>query len=140
MSISRGPLFRILDANFNRAREALRVCEEILRLGLNARMLSAQMKAARHACSKILIAFPVPYRRLLACRDSERDVGRRRTLADAGCKPRIRDLFLANIKRAQEALRVLEEFSKIAAPGAASRFQALRFKVYGLEKKSLPKF
>ncbi|MHC4286883.1 MAG: thiamine phosphate synthase, partial [Planctomycetota bacterium] len=37
-------LYRIIDANFNRGREALRVMEEYCRFGLNNPTLSAQAK------------------------------------------------------------------------------------------------
>lgn len=39
---------RILDANLNRAREALRVMEDIARFALNDAALSGELKAIRH--------------------------------------------------------------------------------------------
>jgi len=44
------------------------------------------------------------------------------------------------LKRAQEASRVLEEFSKMVEPGKAAAFQRIRFRLYELEKESLQKF
>ena len=40
--------YRILDANFNRAREALRVMEDYARFELNHTRLSSQAKQLRH--------------------------------------------------------------------------------------------
>ena len=42
-------LFRILDANLNRTREALRVVEEYARFVLDSSALSETAKAMRHA-------------------------------------------------------------------------------------------
>ncbi|MEN6335233.1 MAG: thiamine phosphate synthase, partial [Phycisphaerales bacterium] len=39
--------YRIIDANFNRAREALRVMEEYCRFGLNSAALSERAKKLR---------------------------------------------------------------------------------------------
>ena len=44
-------------------------------------------------------------------------------------------LLAANFKRVEEALRVLEEYGRVLAPGAVKKAQALRFQVYSWEKK-----
>ena len=43
--------YRIVDANFNRAREALRVMEEYCRFALNCEPLSGRAKQMRHELS-----------------------------------------------------------------------------------------
>jgi len=43
-----GPVLRVLDANANRAREALRVIEDFARFVLNNDELSARLKELRH--------------------------------------------------------------------------------------------
>jgi thiamine-phosphate pyrophosphorylase len=48
-------------------------------------------------------------------------------------------VFLANIQRVKESLRVLEEFSKLVNPGVALGFKKLRYKVYEIEKESFGK-
>ncbi|MGB2986136.1 MAG: thiamine phosphate synthase [Phycisphaerae bacterium] len=48
---------RIIDANLNRAREALRVMEEYARLGLDDASLSAAIKETRHALAKAVADF-----------------------------------------------------------------------------------
>ena len=42
-------LLRILDANSNRSREGLRVCEEVARFVLNSHPLTKDLKRLRHA-------------------------------------------------------------------------------------------
>ena len=129
---------RLLDANFNRAKEGLRVCEDILRFVFDDRALTARFKKLRHDCSKILIQFPVPYRVLVRKRNSARDVGKRSFISDK--KPGWKDLLISNMKRTQESLRVLEESSKIIASKTSKSFQTLRFRLYELEKRVLKKF
>ncbi len=130
---------RIMDANYNRAKEALRVCEDILRFVLNSKPFSRECKALRHRLTRIFLTLPVPYAKIVAARDSRSDVGRERILADQK-KPRPFDIFVANIKRAEEAARVMEEFVKIFSPKKALSFERLRFSIYELEKKILRKF
>ena len=48
-----------------------------------------------------------------------------------------RDLFIANMQRVKESLRVLEEFSKLCDAHVALRFQRLRFRAYDIEKKTV---
>ena len=132
-------LLRVIDANYNRAKEALRVAEDIARFYLANARLTSRFKRARHDLTKTLLGFKVPYRALVEARNSAEDVGRRGLIRDKR-KPGWKDLFLANLKRAQEAARVLEEFSKMVQPDKAGAFQRLRFRLYELEKESIRKF
>lgn len=123
---------RILDANLNRAREGLRVGEEIARLVLEDAALQAAFKSARHA---VAAAERTLGREVLDGRAVERDPG-------APPRPRLEnrrsgwaDLARANLRRAQEALRVLEEVSKLCAPPAGARFKRIRFTAYALEQR-----
>ena len=65
---------RIIDANLNRAREALRTLEDHARLAWDDRELAARCKAMRHALVDIVDL--IGGKRLLAARDIENDVGR----------------------------------------------------------------
>mgnify|MGYP001616385889 CR=1 FL=1 len=131
---------RIIDANTNRAKEALRVCEDLARLLMNNGRLAAAYKRTRHQLTHLLSDFPASYFELLRARDSARDVGRRHLIQDTAARPKWQGLMIANMKRAQEALRVLEEVSKAVSPSAARRFSKLRFRLYELEKKSVREF
>ena len=129
---------RIVDANLNRSREGLRVCEEIARFILNDAKLTAKFKSLRHSISSSIKKLPGLSKELLACRDSQADVGK----AKVCVRPRragYQDVFYANIQRVKESLRVLEEFSKIFDYSVSNNFARLRFKTYELEKKTIAK-
>ncbi|MBI4358309.1 MAG: thiamine-phosphate pyrophosphorylase [Candidatus Omnitrophica bacterium] len=130
---------RLIDANFNRVKEGLRVCEDILRFIYDDARLTRSFKELRHDCSKIILKFPVPYRVLVKMREARKDVGKNSLISEKK-KPNWNDVLASNMKRAQEGLRVLEEASKIIARGASRRFQSLRFSLYELEKRVLKKF
>ena len=128
-------VLRAVDANFNRAREALRVLEDISRFLVGNKSLTSRLKALRHQMTQALLKFPATYRQLLEARNSEGDVGKKSWIPDSR-RSGIHALWISNMKRAQEALRALEEFSKAAAPRRSPEFQKIRFSLYELEKKS----
>lgn len=131
---------RIIDANFNRAKEALRVGEDLARFLLEDPRLSARFKLYRHRLTTLLMELPIPYRTLVESRNSKEDAGRHRSITDKKGRIHWQDLMLANLKRTEESLRVLEEVSKAVGVAQAKKFQALRFQIYELEKASLRKF
>lgn len=128
-----------MDANYNRAKEALRVCEDILRFFLNHKVLASRCKRLRHRLTRIFLTLPVPYAKIVQSRDSRKDVGREDRMADRK-RPRPADLFVGNVKRAEEATRVLEEMSRALFPRKTTSFERLRFSLYELEKEALKKF
>ena len=126
-------VLRILDANFNRAREGLRVCEEITRFILDDKDLTERFKKVRHRLTDLLISLDI--KSLTAARDSIRDVGKNLRLEQEK-RQDLTAVFLANIQRVKEALRVLEEFSKFIDKDAQG-LEALRFNIYTLEKEAV---
>ncbi|MBI4115805.1 MAG: thiamine-phosphate pyrophosphorylase [Candidatus Omnitrophica bacterium] len=132
-------LLQVIDANYNRAKEAVRVAEDIARFYFKDARLTARFKRARHDLTKILLGFKVPYQKLVKARNSEKDVGAKSLIRD---KSRVgwQDLLSSNLKRAEEATRVLEEFSKMIEPSKTRSFQKIRFRLYELEKESIRKF
>jgi thiamine-phosphate pyrophosphorylase len=126
-------VYRIIDANLNRAWEALRVCEEVLRFALDDKSATGSIKKLRHRITRITLSCVLDKAMLLKARQSKQDVGLR--LRVKGLKrSNLRDVFFANIQRAKESLRVLEEFSKVSDPRAAPSFSRARFHLYALEK------
>lgn len=124
-------LLRILDANLNRAREALRVAEDLARFHRDDADAAARFKDARHSLDRL--ARPLS-RELLRARDSERDVGRDGDRpVDAPRSPR--ELLSANLKRAGEALRSIEEISKGRYAALSREAHRRRFEMYTLEKR-----
>ncbi len=149
MSI-RFPELRLLDANANRAREGLRVLEDIARLGLGNRPLCARVKALRHDLKAALDAAGVDGLALLAHRDTAGDVGTDVTGSTEGKRAGLRDIAAAAGKRVAEALRVIEEVVKIASvaevggptnaparPRAWEVVEAIRYRAYDVERDLL---
>jgi len=122
-----------IDANINRATEGLRVCEDIFRFVIRDD-ISERFKEHRHRIIEIIKL--ISRDDLLLARDVESDSQKFFDTESEKSRQSIKDLFAANIKRAQEALRVLEEFSKIDFPELSQKFQQLRFEVYSLEKEA----
>jgi len=127
-------LLRVLDANANRAMEGLRVCEDLVRFCRGSARRTQQLRALRHAVAAQVRRLPVNARDLALARDSRQDVGRRLRAAPIRS---IEHLLLINLQRAKEALRVLEESSRLVAPHQTNQFQALRFRTYDVERDLL---
>lgn len=125
-------LYRIIDANFNRAREALRVMEEYARFGLNNALLSARAKQLRHRLCDTIGRFDALT--LLSSRDTAGDVGRDLKVEGQLKRMSLRDCFTAAAKRASEAIRALAEACQPINPEACAVMERLRFDVYALEK------
>ena len=100
-------LYRIIDANFNRTREALRVMEEYCRFGLSNPALSGKAKQCRHSLCQSMMGID-PKKRLLN-RDIDGDVGRELKVEGQLQRQSLEDCFTAAAKRASEALRALAE-------------------------------
>ena len=125
-------LFRTVDANFNRAKEGLRVCEDLCRFVLDHKASTRKIKNIRHELSKIL--GPLYLKQIIKARDIQKDVGKATSNAEVKRKGS-RDLFFANIQRVKVSIRVLEEFSKVLNRQVAEKLKRLRYKVYALEKE-----
>jgi thiamine-phosphate pyrophosphorylase len=126
---------RLLDANFNRAREALRVMEDCARFLLDDSHLSALAKQLRHDLCQCIAQ--IPAEQLLGARDIIGDVGTSISTADEIARPGQTAVLQAAAKRLTEALRCLEEYSKIETPQIAREFEKLRYRAYDLEKRIL---
>ena len=128
-------VYRALDANCNRAREGFRVAEDVARFVMNDPRLLAQLKKLRHGVTKAEKSlFGSPKVRSLA-RNVEKDLGRGNKEKAEKARANAGELLKANLKRAQEALRSLEEFSKLIQHPASRQFKRLRYESYKIEEK-----
>ena len=134
--MTKAQTLRILDANFNRSREGLRVCEEIARFVWEDRKLSVKLKKSRHDISGVLQSISCGFKSLVSARNVRSDVGKKFSRLESARKDSS-DLFIANLERVKESLRVLEEVSKLVDVDSAEKFKKIRFNIYALEKKSL---
>ncbi len=125
---------RILDANLNRAKEGLRVCEEVARFVLNSRALTSGLKQARHDIDAAVRGLK-GFRHAIRERRSISDVGRG-IYGNELKRKGLSDVFFANLQRVKESIRVLEEFGKLDNPACAIFFKRIRYRVYEIEKKA----
>lgn len=133
-------VYRIIDANLNRVREGLRVCEEVVRFLIDDAGLTKEFKNIRHAVMSITSGSKsIDFKRLLRERESDLDVGRKSSRDEAKRKDPF-GIFEANIQRVKESMRVLEEFFKVVDKRGSEGFKLLRFRVYTLEKKAFERF
>lgn len=124
-------ILRLVDANLNRCREALRVLEDTARFVWDERRLFESFRSARHGLDRM--SRPL-YPDLIAERESGSDRGRK--IREPGRRG-LRGLVTANFKRCGESLRVLEEYGKLFSARGAARMKAMRFRIYRLEKDVL---
>jgi thiamine-phosphate pyrophosphorylase len=120
---------RILDANLDRSREGLRIIEEWCRFGLDDGNLAQECKNLRQE----LAVWHTP--ELRAARNTPGDVGTSLTHEGEEQRQSIEQLLIANFSRVQEALRVLEEYSKLVTGGMSSSCKQFRYRVYTLESQ-----
>ncbi|MHC4240771.1 MAG: thiamine phosphate synthase [Planctomycetota bacterium] len=124
--------YRIIDANFNRAREAVRVIEEYCRFALNSVPLTERAKQIRHELSTAISKLDAE--RLITSRDTLGDVGIGRTVEKQLVRGEIIDCFTAGCKRLTEALRALAETAQTLDRSVARTIEKLRYSAYTLEK------
>ena len=129
--------WRVIDANLNRAGEGLHLLEDVARLMLDDADLTQQLKTMRHEILRGDWSFN---QQLVQSRDSEGDVG---VDTEVPGEEKQRDLpitVVANSRRVQESLRILEELAKI--PNATpkldpQKFKQARFALYTIEQRLL---
>ncbi len=124
-------IMRILDANANRCAEGLRVVEEIARFSMQDGTLTASLKDVRHEARRGVEKLA---KGSLRHRDSVGDVARGSATASELARGSLDAVARANFARAEEALRVLEEFGKLIDEDGSRLFKSLRFALYAIER------
>ncbi len=128
---------RILDANLDRAREGLRVLEEWFRFGLDSGAWASECKEMRQALAQW------HGDALRSARDTAHDQGTQLDHPEELQRRDLDHLLQANCSRVQEALRVLEEYAKLAEirqlvpPGMAQLCKQMRYRLYEIENELL---
>ncbi len=126
-------ILRIIDANFNRAREALRVAEDYARFALDSPRLTEALKGLRHKLREAIDALGLPPGALLGARDTAGDVGTALATDAEFSRPDAASVAQAAFKRLAESLRCLEEYGKTLNVQAAQAIEQLRYRAYELE-------
>lgn len=123
---------RAVDANMNRAGEALRVLDDYCRFVLNDPFLTRSWKQLRHRLAEA--SGTLPRNALLSARDTLHDVGTSIQTPGEYTRHSPESVAIANVKRLQESLRSLEEFGKILSTAFAHSVERLRYESYTLER------
>lgn len=127
---------RLLDANSNRAREGIRTAEDYIRFQVGAERWPLRLRDARRRIAEALRALASD-EELLRARGVQTDAGhpgRAESPAAVPVEEAPRQVALRGLKRAQEALRVLEEFTRGPAPDSSRMLARLRFELYEAEQ------
>lgn len=122
-------ILRLIDANLNRLREGIRVIEDIRRYCFDDKENAVILKNLRHKAR-----IDSYFEKLLSSRDIVNDVLKTTTKSEKGRKDLIA-LQIANIKRAEESARVLEESLKLYNEDESQKFKDIRYKLYDIEIK-----
>jgi thiamine-phosphate pyrophosphorylase len=125
-------LLRVIDANANRAREAMRVIEDYARFVLDDGKVAAELKHLRHDLAAALR--PIAGEAILH-RDTPADVGKSTKTDSERTRESAGDVIIAAGKRLGEALRAIEEFAKAIDPSLASSIESLRYRFYDIEHR-----
>src|SRR5262245_9663513 len=112
---------RILDANANRGREALRVMEDVARFVLDDESLCRELKEIRHGVREAIQGLSrggaeaqsgITDAHMLAWRDTPGDIGTHLSTDAEGTREGLKDVAAAAGKRLSESLRSMEEVCK----------------------------
>jgi len=126
-------VYRILDANFNRAREALRVAEDCGRFALNDPAVTAMAKRLRSDLKEVYSDMPVA--EFITSRDTAGDIGTELTTRTELERTDLADVAAAACKRLTESLRTIEEYGKFVAPERIIQIERMRYDAYTLEQR-----
>jgi thiamine-phosphate pyrophosphorylase len=125
-------VMRILDANANRAREALRVIEDYARFAIDQQAMAAELKQVRHDLAEATAGFVAD---AILHRDTPGDVGTGNKTPSERRREDLRHVVTAAGKRLGEALRTMEEYLKTIDAPAAAKLEGLRYRFYDVEHR-----
>jgi len=125
-------LERLIDANYNRLKEALRLLEDTQRFIYDNRDLSYAFKELRHSLSALYNKERVKHRDII------NDVSKTSTTSEMQ-RESLEDLIEANFARAFESSRVLEEAFKLIEPKHSATLKEIRYTLYNLHKEIVTK-
>ena len=120
-------IFQIIDANLDRAREGLRVLEDWARFGLGENNSVNRIKNFRQILGKNHLEVYKQSRNYIEdeCKGLTHPEQRKRKAPD--------QIISSNAGRVQEALRVIEEFSRLHNHELSKIAAEIRYEIYTLE-------
>ncbi|MDD4294998.1 MAG: thiamine-phosphate pyrophosphorylase [Candidatus Omnitrophica bacterium] len=136
MSMDKG-LLSIIDANFNRCKEGMRVVEDLFRFLYRDDLVRRDIRKLRHALDDISKSKII--KNAIMTRNSRYDLGRATDNLEMS-RANVADIFFSNLQRAKESLRVLEECFKIVDVTKVDLLKKARYDTYTFEKKVLSRW
>lgn len=127
LSSDTATIYRILDANLDRAREGIRIIEEWYRFALDDPTLAQTCKEIRQTLASWHTE------ELRNARNTPEDCGTTLTHPQEEIRHSPQQVLHINLARTQEALRVLEEYGKLYHPQMGSQCKQMRYQIYTLE-------
>ena len=118
---------QIIDANLDRAREGLRVLEDWARFGIMRDELVIKLKDFRHLLGKYHL------NEYKAARNFSTDSSQGLSHHEQKNRESINSIISANASRIQEALRVIEEYSRIDNKELSLVSSNMRYEMYSIE-------
>jgi thiamine-phosphate pyrophosphorylase len=122
---------RIADVNFNRLNESLKLIEDVIRFSLENKQLLQDVRKIRTRFLEVKKRAPITL--VISKRSSKYDLGRP-AVFDRGGHRSEKDLVVANITRAKEAARILEEILRMEPAKVSHIMKDIRFRLYDLER------
>ncbi len=120
-------IYQIIDANLDRAREGLRVLEDWARFGLEGNDFVTKIKDFRQILGKNHLEI---YKQ---SRNHVEDQSKGLTHQEQSKRKTPEQIISSNSGRVQEALRVIEEFSRLHNHALSKIASEIRYEVYTLE-------
>ncbi|UCD18761.1 MAG: thiamine phosphate synthase [candidate division WOR-3 bacterium] len=122
---------RIIDVNLNRLDESLKLIEDMARFYLVDRKLLSKTRKIRSMFLKLKQVLPM--KAVIGARKSNIDLGRKAGF-DSKSRENTTATILANLTRAKEASRTIEEILKASNFRLSNQMKEIRFQIYDLEK------
>ena len=122
---------RIADVNLNRLNESLKFIEDVIRFSLENKVLLIRIRKIRNEFLRI--KKDISLADIINSRQSSHDLGRAAKF-DIQTKKTSEDLIIANLTRAKESARIIEEILKSINLKISNRMKEIRFQLYDLEK------
>lgn len=127
-------IYRVIDANFNRALEGIRVCEDFCRFIINNEEISKLLKGARHQVKEAVKSMLTD--KTIGARDVSNDKTKFFDEKQELKRESLSQIIQSNIHRATEAIRSIEEYSKyLKSSSEQNTFQKVRFLLYEIEQQ-----
>ena len=120
-------VFQIIDANLDRAREGLRVLEDWARFGLGGNNFVTKIKNYRQILGKNHLEVYKQSRNYIE------DQFKGLTHQEQNKRKTPEQIICSNAGRVQEALRVIEEFSRLHNHKLSKIASEIRYEIYSLE-------